>query len=131
MKKPPAERRKSPRIEKSLPLSLTDATFDLATETKNISARGVYCRVDHHIPYMSKIMVTLSLPVQEKGRITHYLIRSRATVVRSESQIINHGKKEIHFVALYFEHLKRSDSQKIEEYVRTHLATRPALSSHP
>ena len=131
MKKLPAERRKSPRIEKRLSLTLTDATFDLTTETRNISARGVYCRVDRHIPYMSKLMVTLSLPVQEKGRTTPYLIHSRAAVVRSESQIIDHGKKEIHFVALYFERLKRSDSQKIENYIRTHLAGRSIFSPHP
>ena len=76
-------------------------------------------------------MVTLSLPTQEKGRTTTYTIRSRATDVRCESQILDHGKKEMHFVALYFEHLKHSDSQKIENYVRTNLKSRSTFSSHP
>ena len=128
MKKSPSDRRKSPRIDQKLPLTLTDAAFDLVTETKNISARGVYCRVDRHIPYMSKLIVTLSLPVQSKGRTTTYTIRSRATVVRSESQIIDHGKKETHFVALYFNSLKRSDDKKIAQYIRVHLVGRPLLS---
>ena len=119
MKKSPMERRKAPRLEKQLSVQLSAAAFDLTTETKNISSRGVCCEVDRPIPYMSKLRVTLQLPVKEKGRTVLHPIRTEAVVVRSEA----------HFVALYFERISPSDAAKIDDYVFTNLTGSPSLSS--
>ena len=128
MKKVKPERRRSPRVEKRLSLRLAGADVDLTTETKNISAMGVYCRVDRHIPYMSKLRVTLLLPVKQGHQTRTHTIQCDATVVRSESQIIEHGK-EMHFVALFFERIGRSDAKRIGDYLCTNLAAGPTPSS--
>ncbi len=127
MKKPlPAERRQAPRVEKGLSLQLTSRDFDLTTETKNVSARGVYCRIKCHIPFMTKLKVALLVPVQQGRRTVLHPVRGDARVVRSESQIIQNGQ-ERHFVALYFEKMKPSDRLCLERYVQAALA-RPLVS---
>lgn len=124
---PPAERRRSPRVESCLSLHLTSADFDFAAETKNVSAGGAYCRVDRHLPFMAKLKVALVLPIQEAGETVPRRIRCEAIVVRSESQIVDNGQ-ERHYVALYFERMKPSDRLRLERYVRTVLVAHPFVS---
>ncbi len=124
---PPAERRRSPRVESCLSLHLTSADFDLAVETKNVSAGGAYCRVDRRLPFMAKLKVALLLPIQEGGKTVSHRIRCEAIVVRSESQIVDKGQ-ERHYAALYFERMKPSDRLHLERYVRAVLAAHPLVS---
>jgi len=122
MRKRGIERRKSPRISARLSVKLSDEGFDLTTETRNLSRSGLYCRVDRHLPFMSKLSILLMVPVHERTETVIHPIRFQATVVRSESQIMDNGK-ETHFAALYFDRLRRSDRQKIEDYIRRNLAS--------
>ena len=117
-KRLPIERRHSPRVERQLSLKLTAPEFDLATETKNVSARGVYCRVDRHIPFMMKLKVALVVPIQQGSQTISRMIHGEALVVRSESQMVKNGQEK-HFVALFFERMKPSDRLHLGRYVQT------------
>ena len=121
-----ADRRRSLRVEKTLSLQLTAPAFDLTTETKNVSRRGVYCRVNRHIPFMAKLKIALLVPLQERGRVVSRTIRCDALVVRSESQMVENGKEK-HFVALYFERMKPSDSVHLERYIQAVFAAHPVV----
>ena len=126
-KRLPVERRRSPRVEGQLSLKLTAPKFGLATETKNVSARGVYCRVDRHIPFMTKLKVSLVVPIQQGSQTVSRTIHGEALVVRSESQLVKDGQEK-HFVALFFERMKPSDRLHLERYVQAALAARPLVS---
>ena len=116
-KRLPVERRRSPRVEGQLSLRLTAPEFDLATETKNVSARGVYCRVNRHIPFMTKLKVALVVPIPQGSQTVSRTIRCEALVVRSESQMVQNGQEK-HFAALFFERMKPSDRLYRERYVQ-------------
>ena len=62
------ERRKHHRAKTKLPLKLADSSFDIITETADISPSGMYCRVTRLMPLMSKIEVVLLVPTKHNGK---------------------------------------------------------------
>ncbi len=56
------ERRTFPRIkDEGLPLKLNAGDFDAATHTLDISASGLYCKIEKEIPLMSRVRLVLMM----------------------------------------------------------------------
>lgn len=117
MSKTKTERRKDPRTMTSLPLKISKKGLDIITETRNVSCSGVYCRINKPLPLMSKIGITLLLPIQVKDRVSTEKVRCNGVVVRSEPEILKEADTAYQNVAIFFTDLTKKDRTKITQYV--------------
>jgi len=111
------ERRGHPRTENILPLKISKKGLDVITETRNISCSGVYCHVDKPLPLMSKIALTLLLPIQWGRKVCTEKIRCNGVVVRSEPVILKEVDTACQNIAIFFTNLSKKDKNKIDQYV--------------
>ena len=111
------ERRSFPRIEdEGLSLKLKLGDFDTVTHTLNLSASGVYCKVDKEMPLMSRVKLILMIPDSSKeGGLTRSL-EVGGVVVREHPVIID-GKTKHYDVAIFFEDLSDKDREIISNYI--------------
>ena len=112
------ERREHQRAKKHLPLKIADKTFDIITETANISSTGMYCRVTRLLPLMSKIEVVLLVPTKNNESQTKK-IRCKGVVVRQEPIILKDAEKAHYNTAIFFTDIPKKDQKTIESHVRT------------
>ena len=110
------DRRKDIRASKRIPLKLADPTFDVITETVDISPSGAYCRVTRNLPPMSKIEVVLLVPGKDSESPTRK-IRCRGVVVRTEPAIIKDTDKAHYNIAIFFTDISKRDRKIAEDYV--------------
>lgn len=110
------ERRKDIRAKKHIPLKLADPTFDVITETVDISSSGAYCRVTRNLPPMSKIDVVLLVPGKDSESSTKR-IRCKGVVVRTEPAIIKYADKAHYNIAIFFTDISKKDQKIAEDYV--------------
>ncbi len=111
------ERRRSVRIEESLPFKIGHSGYNLEAHSLNISSHGVMCVIDHEIPMMTQVNVGLTLPAptpQSKDR----QIRTKGVVVRKEKDEAS-GK---FFIAIYFSQIKDSDQKTLNDYIENRLS---------
>lgn len=111
------ERRKHPRRETALPLKISKRDLGVITETRNISCSGVYCRIDKPIPLMSKIGLTLLLPIQSGKVVKTKSVKCNGVVVRSEPVILEEADTACQNVAIFFTELSKKDKDNIAQYV--------------
>ena len=111
------ERRRTPRVEERVPLSLTDGGMDLRTETKNLSVAGAYCALDRFIPPMTKLQLTLELP----GTFRRTRVRCTGVVVRVEPAVQDAETMRYH-TAVFFSEISDRDRAAIGRFVQRRLA---------
>ena len=111
------EKRRTPRIEKKLPLKVMEGDYCTVVETKNISASGVYFTTDKPLPLMSKVMITLLLPSQG-GK--NKKIKLSGTVVRIVP--IDSDKKHLFETAIFFDDVTDKTKEAISQYVKKMMA---------
>ncbi len=112
------ERRKPPRIEKTVPLKLSSEEFDVVTETKNLSCAGAYCRVNKYFEPMSKLEVHLLLPFKKGEKTTIKRVSCKGVVVRVDSQPGN----EYFNVAIFFNDIDKKNTKNLAEYINSALS---------
>lgn len=110
------ERRKHLRAKRHLPLKIADKTFDIITETVDISSAGIYCRVTRFLPPMSKTDVVLLVPTKADGKQTRK-IRCKGVVVRSEPIILKDVEKAHYNIAIFFTDISKRDQRILESYI--------------
>ena len=117
----PSERRRYPRVSKSLAIKLKDREADFVTETKNVSCIGAYCTVNAYVPVLTKLRITLILP---KGRDIKASkpINCEGTVVRIEKCPPGIESNRYN-LAIYFNQISKGDMKVIDHYVKNHLNT--------
>ena len=104
------ERRIFPRIDdQGLSLELKTGDFDTITHTMNISASGLYCKIDREIPLMSRVNLMLMLP-DSKG------VEVSGVVVREHPVIID-GVTKHYDVAIFFDDLSSKNREAISSYI--------------
>lgn len=111
------ERREHPRTESMLPLKLSKKGLDVITEARNISCSGVYCQVNKPIPLMSKISLTLLLPISFGSKVSTAKIKCNGVVVRSEPAIMKEVDTAYQNIAIFFTDLCKKDKNKVARYV--------------
>ena len=110
------ERRRYARADKNLAIKIRDKDADFVTETKNISCVGAYCEVDGYLPVLTKLKITLLLPKSRNLKDPKH-IACEGTVVRIEKAPDPlEGNK--YNIAIYFNHIGRSDMKLIDRYVK-------------
>ncbi|OGX32211.1 MAG: hypothetical protein A3G37_00635 [Omnitrophica WOR_2 bacterium RIFCSPLOWO2_12_FULL_46_30] len=112
------ERRKHLRLIKKLPLKVRAGSFDLVTETQNISLSGVCCQVDKFIQPMTKVELLLLLPLRLKNdKITTRRLGLEGVIVRAEPAKDTQGKFNI---AIFFNNMKETDKINLNRYIASH-----------
>ncbi|MBN2119467.1 MAG: PilZ domain-containing protein [Candidatus Omnitrophica bacterium] len=112
------EKRKYPRVVKTIPLKLSSHQTDIVTQTKNISCIGAYCSINKPLPLMTKLKITLLLPEKEKDyKDTSKKVNCLGIVVRSEKAT----HKDDYDIAIFFEQIREKEKLKLEEYINHHL----------
>ena len=109
------DRRRSPRIVTSLPLKLTDNEYDILTETKNISASGVYCSVDKPIEPMTKLNIIILVPQKKSGKKSVKKINCQGVVVRKE-YVKNNGHHAYH-IGIFFNDMNEHDRKILANHL--------------
>jgi hypothetical protein len=114
------EKRRHPRVAKTLPLKIADAKATFITETKNISRSGAYCQVRKIIPPLTKLGITLFVPNVESKNSQSQKIKCEGVVVRSEP-VVQDGNIKYYNIAIFFNRIREADAQVIERYVNWYL----------
>jgi len=109
------DRRRSPRIVTSLPLKLTDNEYDILTETKNISASGVYCSVDKPIEPMTKLNIIILVPQKKANKKSVKKINCMGVVVRKE-YVKTNGHHAYH-IGIFFNDMDERDRKILISYL--------------
>jgi len=109
------DRRKHPRLVTSLPLKLTDSEYDILTETKNISASGVYCSVDKPIEPMTKLNIIILVPAKKTKQKTVKKINCRGVVVRKD-YVRSNGHHSYH-IGIFFNEMNDRDKKVLCNYL--------------
>jgi hypothetical protein len=111
------ERRGFPRAEDGeLTLELKSGDFDAMTHTLNISASGLYCKVNKHIPLMSRVKLILMVPQVSGGNVEKKPLAVEGVVVR-EHPVIMDGETRHYDVAIFFDDLNPKAREMISSYV--------------
>lgn len=111
------ERRRYPRVWSSLGIRLgSDEKEEIDTESKDISACGVYCQVDRWLPLMTKLRVTIILP--SKKIICNGIV-VRVETVNNFKERLSNAKR--HNIAIFFNEIKPRDRAYLIRYVKLQL----------
>ena len=110
------DRRKFPRIkDKGIEVQLKGKGFGVITQSLDVSASGVYCKITNSIPLMTRLDIALALPGKKKGSAPA-LLHIEGVVVR-EHPVVKDGKIVHYDVAIFFNFLKPSDRVKLITYI--------------
>ncbi|MBU0570756.1 MAG: PilZ domain-containing protein [Candidatus Omnitrophica bacterium] len=119
-RKDSAERRKFPRIEdKGIEVQLKGEGFGIITQSLDVSASGVYCKITNPIPLMTRLDIVLALPGKKAGSAP-LLLHIEGVVVR-EHPVVKDGKTVHYDVAIFFNFLKPGDREKLITYINHQL----------
>jgi hypothetical protein len=111
------ERRRSPRIaDEGVSLEVKGGDFDIMTHTLNISASGIYCKVDKELPIMSRLQLMLMIPDPSKSDKSTVAIEVDGVVVRQHPVIID-GQVKHYDIAIFFENLSPKHREMISDYI--------------
>lgn len=115
------EKRKYPRVkDDNVSLKVKVEDIDFITKTLDISASGVYCKVEKEIPLMSRIKIILILPKAKVpsggGEAQTVKIETDGVVVR-EHPVIRGGKIVHYDVAVFFDNISTKDREAILGYI--------------
>ena len=110
------ERRKYPRLEKTIPLKIAANGYDFITTTQNVSCVGAYCHVAKYVPPFTKIMVKLALPLITNNERKDRDLECKGVVVRSEDE-----KNGGFNMAIFFNAITNSQREIISQYINQFL----------
>lgn len=122
MAKPNVERRKQPRAKGAAGLKLGAAPHAAGVQVEDISLSGLSFRTSRPIEYMTRLMMTLMLPVHSDPPARPEAptsVRCEGAVVRCEP--VRGGDAGQYEVAVFFTHLDDTAREAVEEYVKEHL----------
>ena len=112
-----AERRLFPRVrDEGLSVKLNSGDFDTVTHTLDISASGIYCKIDREIPIMSRVRIKLMVPDSVKPDNGTRELDVDGVIVREHPVIID-GVIKHYDVAIFFDNLSEKDREVIQNYI--------------
>lgn len=112
------ERRKHPRLkDKNISIKLSGQGMSAITQSLDVSASGVYCKVDKKIPLMTLVKITLSLP-GVKGGPGPITMDLDGVVVREHAVKID-GKIQHYDIAIFFNTLMPRERKDLIQYINS------------
>ena len=110
------ERRKYPRIkDKDISVKLSGEGFNTITQSLDVSASGIYCKVGTHIPLMTRVQVVLALP--GKGKTSASTTMTLDGVVVREHPVKKAGRVQHYDIAIFFNTLLPKERRKLVQYI--------------
>ncbi|MBN1354139.1 MAG: PilZ domain-containing protein [Candidatus Omnitrophica bacterium] len=114
------DKRKYPRLkDEGISLKVKSGNIDIITKSLDISASGVYCKVENEIPLLSRIKVILIIPKFKKGVHKHaqtVKIETDGVVVREHPVIVD--DKIVHYdIAIFFDNISSKDRELLLDYI--------------
>jgi hypothetical protein len=111
------ERRRYPRINKNMPLELKSGDSVVIAESINLSCIGAYCKVNKHIPLMTKLKIVFELLYDSEGNGGDH-VECHGVVVRID-EVLSENSKVFggYNVAIYFHDIEESEKNKIKNFV--------------
>jgi len=114
------EKRKYQRVKDgNVSLKIKSGNVDIITQSLDISASGVYCKVEKEIPLMSRIKILLILPKSKSspsGAARTAKIETDGVVVREHPVIIDGGIAH-YDLAIFFDNISAKDRESILDYI--------------
>jgi c-di-GMP-binding flagellar brake protein YcgR len=114
------ERRKHRRASLEVPLDMEDLAVEgktIRATTVNLSAGGFYCRVPFHVPVLTKLKISMAIPVRDTaGKEEDYAITCEGMVVRTMPEKPESGT-ETYEIACFFTEIDDYDRLVIEQYL--------------
>lgn len=114
------ERRKHRRATLEVPLDMQDvATRGKAFKatTVNLSAGGFYCKVPLYVPMLTKLKISVAVPIRdEAGREEDHIINCEGMVVRTVPEKPEEGRKSYE-IGCFFTDINDYDRLLIEQYL--------------
>ncbi|MGB2600745.1 MAG: PilZ domain-containing protein [Candidatus Omnitrophota bacterium] len=115
---PKTERRKYPRVkDKDISIKLSGEGFDALTQSLDVSASGVYCKVTEKIPLMTRVQVLLTIPA--KNNSTRSINMNIDGVVVREHPVMKDGRVEHYDVAIFFSSLMPKERDLLVKYIES------------
>jgi hypothetical protein len=112
-----AERRSFPRVkDEGLALKLRAGDFDTITHTLDISASGIYCKIDKEIPLMSRVRIKMMVPDATKSYKSSRELDVDGVIVREHPVIID-GVVRHYDAAIFFDNLSQKSRDMIQDYI--------------
>jgi len=114
------ERRRHNRRSLQIPLDMQrpgERQKGFSAKTINLSAGGFYCKVPFHIPVLTKLRVSMMVPLRDSsGREQDHVISCGGTVVRTVPARPAPGVKSYE-IGCFFTDMDAQDRLVIEEYL--------------
>ena len=112
------ERRRHPRIvDKNISIKISGDGFNAITQSLDVSASGIYCNVDHHIPVMTRLQIVLSIP-GKRGGTSSTTMNLDGVVVR-EHAVKKEGRVQHYDIAIFFNTLLPKERKLLIQYINT------------
>lgn len=109
-----SERRKHPRIQKSLDCEVAVGRSSFRARTQNLSCGGALCRLAEPVAPLTKLEINLQLP--PVARVPACQIRCRGIVVRQEP-VERAERRDAYLTAIFFSDIKDEDRKRLAEFV--------------
>ncbi|MDP2940749.1 MAG: PilZ domain-containing protein [Candidatus Omnitrophota bacterium] len=106
------ERRIHPRVDHELPIRVAANGYDFATSTDNVSCVGAYCTINKYVPPFTKVMIKLTLPIQEEANKEKRTVECKGVIVRTDDQ-----DKGGFNIAIFFNEIAEEQKKKIAKYI--------------
>lgn len=115
------EKREYARLkDEGISLKVKSGDIDIITKSLDISASGVYCKVEKEVPLLSRVKIILIIPKAKKSDTEDTLqtvkIETDGVVVR-EHPVITNGKVTHYDVAIFFDNISAKDREALLEYI--------------
>lgn len=108
-----SERRRYPRTQSRIPITVAHDEPGILNHVDNISANGVLCHTAQPVPLMTKLGIALELPEEGNRRI-----ECEGIVVRCEA---DDSAPEQFRVAILYSRISESDRKAIASFVNADL----------
>ncbi|MGB2629680.1 MAG: PilZ domain-containing protein [Candidatus Omnitrophota bacterium] len=110
------ERRKYPRVkDDNIAIKLSGDGFDTITQSLDVSASGIYCKVSKHIPLMTRVRLVLTLPGKNSDSDPDTM-DVEGIVVRGHP-VIQNGRVHHYDLAIFFDSLLPRHRKKLIHYI--------------
>jgi hypothetical protein len=110
------ERRRFPRVkDKNIGVKLSGEGFNAMTQSLDVSASGIYCKVDRRVPLMTKVQVVVSLPGKTKSS-SGTKLELDGVVVR-EHPVKKEGHVDHYDIAIFFNTLMPRERDKLVQHI--------------
>lgn len=112
------ERRSAPRIkDNDIAIKLSGEGFDTITQSLDVSASGIYCKIDRHVPVMTRVQIVLTLP-PVSSKSGSKILNIDGVVVR-EHPVMKAGNIDHYDVAIFFNTLMPREKEMLTRYINS------------